>query len=319
LCSILALVGVSVNADVKMDEKSQVKFGGMLGKMMNFFGGKAAKEGLVSSISLKGDRRLTLSDTAGQIVDLNEEKVYDFDLKKKTYKVTTFEEMRRQIEEARQKAEKEAAKSKEKGQEGPEMEVEIDMKETGQTKAIGGHNCQQVVMTIKTHEKGKTIEQSGGLLMTVDMWMAPDVKAGQEMAAFERRYFEKLHGSADASMLQAMALYPGLDKAFAQMKNQSAKVEGTPMQSVITVEAVPTKEQLAQQQKQQQEEESGGGGLIGGFAKRLGRKKNDDQQSGGDAAAKKNAIMTMNQEILKLSTTVAAEDIALPAGLKLKD
>jgi hypothetical protein len=115
-----------------------------------------------------------------------------------------------------------------------------------------------------------------------------------------------------------MAMFPGLDQAMAKMKTQSTTIQGTAIQTVMTVDSVPSKEQMAQQQKQQQEEEnSGGGGLLGGFAKRLGRKKSDDQQQGD--SGKTDALMTMRVEILKLATTVAPEDVDLPAGLKLKN
>jgi len=308
---------VSAAAEVKMDEKSQVKFGGMLGKMFNLFGGKGSKEGMVSTVAVKGDRKMAITESVGEIVDLNEEKKYEFDLKKKTYKVITFDEIRKEIEEARQKAEKEAAKSKDKDK-APEMEIEFDVKETGQTKAVNGYDCRQVIMTITTHEKGKKIEDAGGLVMTADMWMEPNLTAGNEVADFERRYLQKISGTDNAQMMQAMAMFPGLDQAMAKMKTQSADLKGTAIQTVMTVESVPAKEQLAQQQKQEQEQESsGGGGLLGGFAKRLGRKKSDDQPQAD--SGKKNAIMTMNHEILKLATTVAPEDISLPAGLKLKD
>ena len=112
-------------------------------------------------------------------------------------------------------------------------------------------------------------------------------------------------------------MYPGLDKAFARMKTQSAAMTGTAIQTIMTAEAVPSKEQAAQQQQQEQKQESGAGGLFGGFAKRLGGKKSDDQQQAD--SGKKDALMTINVEILKLASTVAPEDIGLPAGLKLKN
>src|SRR5262245_21773494 len=90
-------------ADVRTDQKTHVEFAGMLGRMVNFFGGKAAKEGVVSSVAVKGDRKATMNEQTGQIVDLAEEKVYDLDLRKKNYKVTTFAEMRRRMEEAQKK------------------------------------------------------------------------------------------------------------------------------------------------------------------------------------------------------------------------
>src|SRR5512134_2353402 len=79
----------SLVADVKTQEKGQVKFEGMLGRMMNMFGGKAAKEGIVSNVAVKGDRKANLTENGGQIIDLDEEKVYELDSRKKTYKVTT--------------------------------------------------------------------------------------------------------------------------------------------------------------------------------------------------------------------------------------
>ena len=91
---------LSLRADVRADEKTHVELAGVLGKVMNFFGGKPAKEGVTTGIAVKGDRKLTMSDATGRIIDLSEEKVYDLDLKRKSYKVTTFADLRRRMEEA---------------------------------------------------------------------------------------------------------------------------------------------------------------------------------------------------------------------------
>ena len=45
LLSLVAFSAVPAWADVKTREKTHVSLGGMLGKMFNLFGGKAAKEG----------------------------------------------------------------------------------------------------------------------------------------------------------------------------------------------------------------------------------------------------------------------------------
>ena len=101
----LVLSSSAIRADVRADEKARVEFAGMLGRMVNLFGGKAAREGTTSVVAVKGDRKAVLGDATGQIIDLNEEKIYDLDLKKKSYTVVTFAELRRQMEEARKKAE----------------------------------------------------------------------------------------------------------------------------------------------------------------------------------------------------------------------
>ena len=59
--SALLLSTAAVSADVKMQQKTQVKFEGMLGRMMNLFGGKAAKDGIVQTVSVQGDRKATIS------------------------------------------------------------------------------------------------------------------------------------------------------------------------------------------------------------------------------------------------------------------
>ena len=75
--------------------------------MVGMFGGKAAKDGVLDEPAVKGNRKVELmGDVNGRIIDLKEEKVYELDLKKKTYEVTTFEELRRRMQEAREQAEK---------------------------------------------------------------------------------------------------------------------------------------------------------------------------------------------------------------------
>src|SRR5580765_4488887 len=92
VAAVLAATTHTLRADVRADEKTRVEFAGMLGRMYNLFGGKAAREGVTTSVAVKGDRKATLNSESqtGQIIDLAEEKVYDLDLKKKTYRVTTF-------------------------------------------------------------------------------------------------------------------------------------------------------------------------------------------------------------------------------------
>ena len=321
----LVLSASALHADVRSDEKSRVEFAGMLGRMVNLFGGKAAREGVTSTVAVKGDRKAVLGDANGQIIDLNEEKIYSLDLKKKTYTVVTFAELRRQMEEARKKAEEEAKKAPEaekpaeRDPNQKEVEVDFDVKDTGEKKAINGFDTHQVIMTITVREKGKTLDQSGGLVLTSDMWLAPKIAAMQEVAAFDLKYAQKLYGPmvsgvSASQMAAALATYPMLKDAMEKMRTEGAKLEGTAIQTTVTTEAVKSAEQLAQESKTAAESKpSGGGGLsgrLGGMiAKKIGPKTDD-------AAKPRATFMTMNTEVLKIATTVAAEDVAVPAGFK---
>jgi hypothetical protein len=139
--AILTCFVQSLSADVKADERGLVKFEGGLGKVVGILGGRAAREGVKSTIAVKGDRKITTTDANGQIVDLAEEKIYELDVRKKTYTVMTFAELRRRMEEARKKAEADAAKVKEAGRgaarsEGQGDRGRLQRKETASAVAI---------------------------------------------------------------------------------------------------------------------------------------------------------------------------------------
>jgi hypothetical protein len=301
---------IPLGADVKTQEKGHVKFEGMLGRVANVFGGKAAKEGIVSSVAVKGDRKSTMSETSGQIVDLAEEKVYDLDIRKKTYTVTTFDEIRRKMREAREQAEQDAREAGgEQPQEGKELEVDFDVRETGQGRTIAGHTVRQVIVTIVVREKGKTLEQGGGLVLNTDSWLAPTIPAMKEIQDFNVRYWKQidsagLAGGSAEQFAAAIALYPGLQQAMARMQAEGGKLEGTPLESTMTVESVKSPEQVAEASQP-----SGGGGLGGMLARKIAKKKD---------ASPRSTVMTVNHQVLSVSPSAAAEDVQIPAGFKQK-
>jgi hypothetical protein len=300
-------------ADVKTRDRSQVKFEGLLGRMMGMFGGKAARDGIIATSAVKGDRKVEMTgDSTGRIVDLKEEKVYQLDLKKKTYEVITFDELRRQLREAQEKAQKEAQKEtpkeeQEAGKPAKEIEVDFDVKETGQTRTIAGRDTREVVMTVTVREKGRTLEESGGLVMTSNSWMAPAIPEMKELADFEMRYWKAIApeaaGLSAEQMAAVMAMYPMLKTAMERLKAEGSKMEGTPLATTTVFEAVKSKEQMAQQNEQ-----SGGGGLGGMLARRM-MKKNEQPRS---------VVFTINHETLEVTPSVAAADLEIPAGFKEK-
>ena len=328
--ALLAASSYSLRADVREEQKAHVQFGGMLGRMFNMFGGKSAREGMTSTVAVKGDRKATTSDTTGQIIDLAEEKVYDLDLKKKAYTVTTFAELRRRMEEAKKKADenarKEAGREKDKpaaaDPDAKQVEIDFDIKNTGAKKTINGFDTHETVMTITVREKGKTLEQGGGMVMTSDMWLTPKIAAMKEVADFDMRYAQKLYGTMIAGvsaeqMAAAMAMYPMMKPALGKMSAEGGKIDGTPVQTTTTMDAVKSADQIAEEAKAGSDDSKpaaagGVSGMLGGFAKKMAQKK-----MGGDDANKDRAtFMTMTSEVLKVVTDVSASDVAVPAGLK---
>jgi hypothetical protein len=313
LAAILAAPAVSI-ADVKTQEKSHVKFEGMLGRMMGLFGGRAAKEGVVSTVAVKGDRRSSMSDSRGEIIDLAEEKIYEIDVRRKSYEVTTFAEMRKRLEEAEAKAREDARKAGEEPPPDPggrELEVDFTARETGERKTINGFDTREVLVVVTVREKGKTLEEGGGLVMTTNSWLGPKIASMDAVADFDRRYAEKLGlgvGAGDAAqMAAALAMYPGLKQAFSKFDAENVKMDGTAVLTTTTIETVRSEAQMAEQQQEPEGRPASVGGMLGGLGKRVIKKEPPKQRS---------TLMTGTHELMSVTTGVTPEDVAVPAGYK---
>ena len=315
LTVMLALVTtVALSAEVKTRDKSQLKLEGMLGRVAGMFGGKAAREGVETTNAVKGTRKIEIGNTTGRIIDLKEEKVYDLDMRKKTYEVTTFDEMRRRLQEAQERARQDA--QKEEGRDQPaqqpekpekEYEVDFDVKETGQQRTIAGHQARQVISTVTVREKGRTLDEGGGAVLTVDSWLGPELPALKELAEFDLRYAKAI--SPDAPTLSAeqlaavLALYPMLRTANERLQKEGSKLRGTPLATTTTFEGVKSKDAL-----EQQKQNTGGGGIGGMLARRMMKKEEKPRAT----------VFTLTHETVEISTDVAENDVAIPAGFKQK-
>ena len=327
--AVLLLVGIaataSVSADVRTDQRVKFQLGGAIGKLVNMFGGKGARDGVTSMVAVKGDRKATMSDATGQIIDLSEEKIYDLDLKKKTYQVTTFAELRQQMEEAKREAEKNAReqasepdeKPAEKDPNAKDYEVDFDVKSTSETRTINSFTTTKSVVTVTVREKGKTLDQSGGLVMLTDMWMTPSAPSTKDLTDFDLRYAQKLHGPmvAGASaqdMAMAMAMYPQMKPALDKMRAEGGKLSGTAILTEVRIESVPpgTANQTAAAPPPPEEPKKRGfGGMLGGL-----KKMAEGAEKSNGRKPERAVIMTTSIEMLKLTTDVDAASVALPAG-----
>jgi hypothetical protein len=316
---------VAVRADIEVQQKSQIKFTGFMGKMFGMFGGKAAKDGLVSTDAVVGNRKLSRAGDQGQIIDLDQEKIYQVDWKKKRYTVMTFDEMRKQLEETAQQMK---SMSEDSGQSQAEdenvppedrYEVDVDSKETGQTRTINGYDTREVVMTITTRQKGKTLEEGGGMVLTTNLWLTDPIPGMQEIQDFNRRYAEKIDspflGPSPEQFAAFASMYPAMQQAMAKFQSQDVDMSGTPVLTTMTVENVAGKEQMEEEKGQEEESSKSLGGLFGGLGKKFGKKKSDEDE---DKTPGRSTVMTMNNELLSVSPSVSAEAVAIPDGFKEK-
>ncbi|HEX8619438.1 MAG TPA: hypothetical protein VF911_17790 [Thermoanaerobaculia bacterium] len=311
----LTLTTPAAFAEGNVQQKTRVQFGGVIGGIANVFGGKAAREGVTSTTAIKGNQRLTSNDRTGELVDLDAEKIYRLDYGRKSYEVVTFAELRKQYEEAKKEAAEEAKENDKKGskkEEGPEYEVDFDIKETGRKETINGFNTKQLIVTATVREKGKKLEQSGGAVLTADMWMGPKVPVMTELNAFNAKYFKQLYGDATAEMQQMavlMATTPAFAKAMKEFSKKRGAFEGESVRTTLTFETV-----AAPGQETAQEEDASPSGLVGGLLRGAMKKR---QESKGEAAQPGRAkLFESTTELLSVSKD--AGQVGIPAGFKQK-
>jgi hypothetical protein len=272
-----------LGAAAKTESRTKVDLSGFLGGVARMFGGKAANEGVVSSTAVKGNRLMTVTDKMGQLIDLDEEKVYEIELDKKRYRVKTFAEIREEMRKAaEQMAKSQPGKEPQPGGQGEkaaEVEVSMDVRETGERKTINGFDCREVVVEVKAFEKGKSLETAGGMVISSNMWLGPELPGTQEVADFYRRYAEKLAlfsalGPPSAQMAMVSSMYPMMKDAV--QKFQEVDMKGSSILTVMTFETVAGEEQRQQARQQQQAEKEQNigslGGLLGGLGKKMARK-----------------------------------------------
>ncbi len=329
--SMLSATAGDVRADAQVEEKTEFKMTGVVGAMVNVFGGKAAREGVTSETTVKGNRRNRVTADNGELVDLTEEKIYRIDYARKTYTVQTFDEVRKQFEEGMKRAKERPSDedSPKDKKEGPEYEVDFDVKETSEKQVINGWNTKRTIMTVTVREKGKKLADSGGAVITSDMWMGPQLASYKEISDFDRRYYTKLYGGllSTGDMQQAVALMaatPAFAKGMKAFNEKRITLTGTPIRTDVTFETVTGKNQPRKSEEEQasEDEQTAAAKMIGGLMGKM--RKRQEEKSDDNAAQKKSSdpnrsvLFSSKSEVLKADGNASADDVAIPAGFKKK-
>lgn len=322
--AVTLLAASAAFAEGTIQQKTKFHMGGGLGAVVNVFGGKATREGIDSTVAIKGNRKATRHGSSGEIVDLSEEKVYRIDYDRKTYTVTTFDELRKQFEDARKSAERDAKNADKNStkDEGPEYVVEFDVKSTGNKETINGFATKQEIATLTVHEKGKKLEQSGGVVLTADMAVGPKIAALDEIADFDRRFFTKVYGSSfsGADMQQMAALLsrtPALAKAMKEFAAKSATFKGTPIRTMLNFESVAGTDQPQQQaEAAPSDDASAASAIVGGFLNKMKNKRAEKNGTTAAATPGRSSLFDSTTEILSASAGADNDAITIPAGFK---
>ena len=307
---IAAMACGTLLADFTYQETSTIT-GGMVASMMKMAGvfSKQAREPIQSTISVKGDRMIHRSQNRASIIDLAAQTITTIDTQKKTYSVMTFEQMKQNLEQMQQRM-----KKNDKG----EMSFKVEANATGKTKQVAGFDCKEMILTMTMESTDEKSGQKGAMVVTTDMWIAPGISGYQEVRDFYRRMSEKLAWTPGGNMFMAN---PDAAKGMAEVYKEVAKLDGVPVQQLISMGGQGEAAGGAQSQQQQQQpaQRPSLGGLLGGRLG-VGSKKNSSDAPPPDSsgtAAGPGSLLQMTTELSAFSPApVDDAQFAIPAGFK---
>ena len=228
-------------ADFQYTETTTITGGSVVGlmKLAGTFSKQAreANAPQVSTIVIKGNRMARLSNSYGEIVDLDKETVTHIDNQKKTYTVMTFQEMKQQMEAAARKMQ-ERQKSAPAQPQTPapqdtntKMNFKVNVKNTTNFRTVAGLDSVESILTMVAEAQNTQTGESGNMAITNDMWMAPEIPGYGEVRDFERRYAEKMGAVFNSAIGPSTlgSLQAGSGEGMGEMVKEMSKLKGTPV------------------------------------------------------------------------------------------
>lgn len=175
--------------------------------------------------------------TSSTITRLDKELIWDLDHAKKQYGEMTFAEMRAAMAEAEDKARAELAKSGAPAhKDDVELTYKVDVKRTGKKDKINGFDAEQWIITLTATPKDtKTGESAGNFKMQLDGWYSTTVPGQAEVAAYYKRWAEKM-GIEPQVRTMASALMAQHGDAVKQIAAKMKDLKGVAVRSTMTME-----------------------------------------------------------------------------------
>ena len=321
---ILVAACLPALADFSYQETSKIT-GGMMAGMMKFAGAfsKQAREPIVSTVAVQGNRMLHASQHHASIIDLDKETITDINFDKKQYSVMTFAQMKQMLEQMSQsmKSSPEAQKA--------DVQFKVSAKDTGEKKTISGFDTHEMILTIEMEGTDQQTGNKGGMVTSSDMWIAPKVAGYNEIADFHKRMAQKLDWTPGS--MGMMGSRPDMQKGMAQLAKESSKLNGMPVLQTVKMgfhaEGQQQGGQPAAQQQQQQDQQAEKpslGGLLGGKLGGFGRKKKSQDDSAPDSGTQPQNSGDASGSLMEMTTEMSGFSSApfdgskfeIPAGFK---
>lgn len=326
--TVSLLGAASLHADFTYEQSSKMT-GGMMAGMMKFAGAfsKQAREPMLTTVSVKGDKMSMTGGNRISIIDLGAETMTEVDLEKKTYAVMTFADFGRAMQKITEKA---------SGNNDASVNFKANVKQTGKTQVIDGFPTKESVLTLEMEGQDQKSGSKGSMTMVTAMWLAPSIPGYDEVKDFYAKMAQKLAFSpTTGSMGAMMRSQSGMLKGMSELTKEASKLEGVPVLQVVRMGGAADGADNASGSEAKQPPQSASGAAmeklgLGGFGG-FGRKKKTEAAAEPAKPAAEAApssigptppgtLMELTTRLSSFSTAaVDPGKFAVPAGFKQID
>jgi len=159
----------------------------------------------------KGEKMKVDNGDTAEILDFDAKTITSVSNSRKSYTVRSFNDLGAQANQAG-------------------VTAKIDVKETGQKKAVNGYNASELVLTMDVDSP--QTRQLGKMQMEMDLWISPDVPGASELRAFYQKNagnfpWAAMGGGGNQSMTAGIA----------DMQRKIAEMNGVPVEQVVKIRA----------------------------------------------------------------------------------
>ena len=182
-----------------------------------------------STILVKGNRMAHINPDSTEVIDLDQETITRMDHAKKQYTVVTFQEMKAAMEEAVKKAQAQPQQAPTPQPASttppPQMKFKVTVTNTGTTKPVAGLSASESILKMTAEATDQQSGQTGGMAITNDMWMVPEIPGYSEVRDFNSRMAVKMgtvfSGAMPSSVSpQMLSSQPGMGSGMADMAKE---------------------------------------------------------------------------------------------------
>lgn len=262
-----------------------------------------------------------------EIVRLDEDKVYQLDLKKRTYTENSLAaqraRMQQAMEQAKQQQEKQPAPTGMDESECEWSDPTVDVNKTGAKGTFAGYSADQVVVVAKQSCKSRKDGSICDVALSLEEWVAPGFEGSDELTKFGYAYAQQMGGAELSKQAtdRAQALFGRYKGAWEKVAAKMKDIKGYPVKTSF---AFGMGGAQCKTTNATQTADSGGGSaaptsmagaLAGQIAGSLfGRRKKESTETAAPATPPPPGMANMITPIRITSELVSFSKDSLPAG-----